>query len=472
MAKLTDLPTELLVEVFSYLGSIDDVHHLARACKDLSSIIQKQAVYVDIMRTIIIRSPAHRSDIQLCSLLALHKDLLNCWEQRLETITFYNRRFVDGSSVNLDPDEYLSDAQVYDILVRWQGLKGFQKMWLARELEMDDYLGFGEHSDATELSKAYETLLSRSYSAANSPKRIHKHTVCYTSLNSDQIARFHAAITCLWVVNEVRWVLAQFTYPSDRFDAPAQLMMGFRKDLEERVKTPLLDEIDVYAMYQFLYHHVLPLHAHVLSDQPSTRLPLTFSSHPLNGPSQAAKYLHLFLLAGQTYLQPPDLIELAVRNHCAQQPPYHSVPPRSTRNYQRPYQAHCFPPITSLHAAIPTYGPHPESSLIITHINIIQRASPSRTFHSPPRLLRNNPGRHPQASSLFNIEDTLEDWLEEQCLVEFDKYARRGKERRDIRHAWEGSWVEDGIRWEVWWWAGGEDKARAKMERWVEEMIE
>jgi hypothetical protein len=60
MANMTDLPAELLEQIFQELYSIEDVHHLGRVCKVTCHLIRKPPVYTGIMRTIISKSPQHR----------------------------------------------------------------------------------------------------------------------------------------------------------------------------------------------------------------------------------------------------------------------------------------------------------------------------------------------------------------------------------------------------------------------------
>jgi hypothetical protein len=60
MATMTDLPAELLEQIFQELDSIDDVFHLGRVCKFTYNLIRQPPVFAGMMRTIIGKSPQHR----------------------------------------------------------------------------------------------------------------------------------------------------------------------------------------------------------------------------------------------------------------------------------------------------------------------------------------------------------------------------------------------------------------------------
>jgi hypothetical protein len=155
MAILTALPTELLEQVFHYLDTIEDVHHFARACKASYHVTRRDSTYVQIMRSVIHRSPAHRHDIQLSRLLKMHSDIVergrpiqatnvgsnsaqqthaDDWEDRLLCA------IVNESSIY-----EIDDEGVLDILTRWQGLRVLQDMWLERQLIVDDLVRPTEH---------------------------------------------------------------------------------------------------------------------------------------------------------------------------------------------------------------------------------------------------------------------------------------------------------------------------------------
>lgn len=73
---LTSLPPELLESIYHHLDTIDDVHSLGRTHSKTFHVIERRTVYTDIMRSIIGRSWVHRYDLQLCSILDLHRKVV------------------------------------------------------------------------------------------------------------------------------------------------------------------------------------------------------------------------------------------------------------------------------------------------------------------------------------------------------------------------------------------------------------
>ncbi|KAF2267054.1 hypothetical protein CC78DRAFT_103098 [Lojkania enalia] len=482
MARLIDLPRELLEIIYHHLGSIDDVHHLARTCKISYGAIRNDKAYLEIMRSIIRHSPVHRFDIQLCRMLELHNDLVQYFQSggmpllpttidargwhntNMSTYELQLGRAITDRSHLYDSyflGDALSDNRVYDILARWQGLRIIRDTWLLRELKEEDYLSVSFSGHPKEFAKTFENIQNCS---DNAPRgidvRLSSTTENYLNLDADQEGRFYTAIITIWLMNEVRWILTHFVYPSPSFDVPLKLLQECKNQLKSQAVNPLLDQLETLSMYQFMYQHLLPLHLPALADQNSSKLPFTYSSDLSKEPEHSARFLQLCLLAGQTYLQPPDLIELMVRRELQGKHPYPSAHlSRSTETYIHPSRTPHFFPDYDLGCSNSTS--QYTSSLFrecITKINIIQRASISNSLRAPlTGLVLAQPLR-----MLFHIPDTVEGWLEERCLGEF-KFESRA-DRQAIDNVWEREWKK--VRWSIWWWAGSEEKAKMKMERW------
>jgi hypothetical protein len=277
-------------------------------------------------------------------------------------------------------------------------------------------------------------------------------------LNQDQKGRFHAAVTKVWLMNEIRWVLTNFVYPANDFQVPLGILDICMDKLAKQVNTPLLDYLDHYSMYTFLYQHLLPLHLPALADQCSSMLPFTYSSDLEKDPTYSTRFLQLCLMAGQTYLQPPDLIDLAVRNKLRQQPPFlQGGLSASTMEYIWPSTAFRFNPNRDLSAngSLPYL---PLMNIINSIYGVIQRGTVTQTATRPTTHHFLTP---PQG--LYQLLDHLDAWLKGRCTTEFDLYARPG--RQDINNVFNDKFNED-VRWQIWWWANSEEKARMKMERW------
>ncbi|KAF2739870.1 hypothetical protein EJ04DRAFT_483284 [Polyplosphaeria fusca] len=478
MAKLVDLPLELLVLLYLCLDSIDDVHHLARACQATYRAIQMGKTYVTVMRSVIRTSPAHRFDIQLCRLLVLHRQIaahlanggaplpptqlpppgstmtyqnLNDWERHLLWSVADKAYLADRESY----EAVLNDERVYDILARWQGVRELQHVWLSKETGKEDHLSVSFTGQAEQLAHAFERVQQ---TANEDGESRYSNAVRYASFNDAQVGRFYAATTRIWIMNEIRWVLAHLSYPQRLCRYHTMLVELCMNRLQEQTKTPLLDHLDMLSMYSFLYQHLLPLHLPALADQCSSKLPLTYSSDVNNNPRRAASFLQLCLLAGQTYLQPPDLIELAIRNKRSHRAPFPSPhPSQSTLDHIQPSRILPFPPGLNL---LPSLAPqfYLLTTIGLQHVHIMQRSSVTQIRLNP--ITPSDPQAH-----LWAIPDFLEDYLEKRAIGQFDTHADHSKQ--DISNVWTKNWEE--IRWSIWWWADSDDKARAKMERWREE---
>jgi hypothetical protein len=167
----------------------------------------------------------------------------------------------------------------------------------------------------------------------------------YTDLDTDQKGRFHVAVTGLWLLNEIRWILTNFTHQPNTLSSLLIILDKCHEHIAKQSQTPVLDDLDRYAMHSFLYHRLLPTHSQVLADQCSSKLPLTFPSKLEDEPIYSTRLLQLFLVAGQTYLQPPDIIDLVVRDKIRRKPPYTLLRlPDSTEKHVRSTSAEQFPP--------------------------------------------------------------------------------------------------------------------------------
>lgn len=321
-----------------------------------------------------------------------------------------------------------------------------------------DYLAVSDTADTDDFIRAYDLVNDRDedFHDGQSAARSSLEAEFYTRFDADQKGRFHAAVTSLWLLNEIRWILTNFTYTANTFAVPLTILDKCKEHLDEQTETPLLDHLDRYAVHSFLYHHLLPLHSPALSDQCSSKLPLTFPSELEKEPVYCTRLLQLFLVAGQTYLQPPDIIDLAVRDKLRRKPPYMMTRlPASTELHIRSTSAEPFPPGFDLTST--GEDGFRLASLSLGNLTLFQRATIAQTSLHPAPQINATP-----LNGLFTDDDLLSTWLEERTLMYFDMYMRR--DRRDIREVFEKRWRK--TRWMVWWWAASEDKARMKMERW------
>lgn len=316
--SLTTLPPELLESIYHHLSTIDDVHSLGRTHSKTLNVIERRTVYTKIMRSIIGRSWVHRFDLQLCSILDLHRKIVqhfrdggtslpmnsdqghqsyNQWEEELAESTI-----VQDCSSGPCPT-CIPDTVVYDILARYQGLRVIQDLWLTRQIDESDLLAADDVLDVDddEFLRRYRCLLDRSqdFRQGDLASRMKKDLVTrsYTQMNPDQSGRLYSAIVFIWILNELRWALTNFQYPLRSYRY-IEILDRCRADLTQVSHNPVLDQLDQYAVFSFMYHHLLPLHSPVLQEQNSSKLPFTFTPecHIAGVHWQATRYV----LTGQT----------------------------------------------------------------------------------------------------------------------------------------------------------------------------
>lgn len=296
MAILLDLPPELLRPIFHYLGSIDDVHYLGRTCTKTYEAIRRPRDYVNIMRSVISQGPQHRYDMQLSRMLRIHGAVVDELRQNNNQIqaTSFNSGYIlnqwersfsaaitESTSEIRSRLESYSDELIYEILARYQGLRVLEDIWLKRQLTASDFLAPDEALEADDLLHTYRTINQRNELFMDGDMQSRRlktpETWHYKRFNADQRARFYVAVVRLWLLNEIRWFLTSFSYPST-LDLQIALLQTGKEYMKGQRQVPLLDELDSFAVFKFLYHHLLPLHGTALADQNSAKLPLTFSS--------------------------------------------------------------------------------------------------------------------------------------------------------------------------------------------------
>ncbi|KAF7676764.1 hypothetical protein GT037_004976 [Alternaria burnsii] len=469
MAIIIDLPPEILEQIYHYLGSIDDVHHFGRMCSRTHHVIQKQNIYLEIMRSIIHSSPQHRYDFQLCRSLDLHRKIVAHLERHptpfaasqpgVFSFSIWETQLMQTARGCSSPAEW-TDDMICDILARYQGLRVLENIWLERELQEQAFLSVEDTSDAQRFVHRFATLVDREqkFRDGDLPRRNPNtpHTWYYTELNADQRERFYAAITCVWLLNEIRWVLTNFAYPAN-FTVQIEILGALKARIEWETRTPLLDELDRHAVFTFMYHHLIPLHALFMADASSSKLPFTFASDFSKDTAHCTRLLQLFLMASQTYFQPPDLIDLMLRSRTSRKPPYPLLlTPCSTEKYRRPLPSLFYPG----HDLNCTHLKPSFQRTSIAHLTLITRSSFHQTSHD-----MSQGGISPSAlgEALFKVPDHARRYLADRVLVAFEKDEVRERGKREIRGVWGKKWSIVG--WAVWWWAGSEEKARMKMER-------
>lgn len=474
MANMLCLPTELLEQIFHYLDSIDDVHNLGRVCTATHHVIRRLPVYTRIMRSVIGASVQHRLDISLCRMLDLHRLIVQHFAdghgplpatQPHSGSTY--QPFEDDLVLAVTSEcpcgpciECLPDVRIHEILARYQGIRVLEDVWLATEQTDSHLIPADFETDVDIFGVRYTSVLEREEECRDGDMvtRLSAQSESYTSFNVDQRNRFYAAITSVWLLNEIRWVLAQFEYPSASFVLQVKLLTACKQWVAKQSATPLLDDLDRNAVFRFLYHYVLPIYGRFLADRCDSTLPLTFSSNIGQDPPLHTRNLQLFLTAGQVYLQPPDFIDLIIRSRTSRKRPYPHLPiPQSTSYHQHPSPLSRFPPTPPPTARIAEINNHQRNlrRRKLDLLNIIARAS----INQNDRHLQSHQVVQPDPKALYKIVDDSAAYFEKKALS-----AWRASLSTEQLNAWRVEWGETW--WTVWWWANSEEKARAKLDRW------
>jgi hypothetical protein len=481
MAILLALPTELLTLVYKNLDSIDDVHHLALACKATYLAINPSSTYRGVMKRIICTSHQHKFDIVLCYLLELRKKIVHYFQSggkrnligtgpgdTHHTIAMALRDGFREFALKDDPmSPYteISDSYLDEILARWQGLRVLQSLWLERELVDDDYLVPDHTRRRPAFAAAYKALHARGWGYENELVKSGRETHCLDGrgFNAEQKIRFHAAVTRIWTLNEIRWIFTNFDFGATNQPSPQQayfwsflcLCNAFFRNYGG---VPVLDRLEEYSLHTFLYHHLFPTHSRSLANQSSSRLPLTFPDSCLDSPGNPTMLLEFCLITASTYLQPPDIIDLVVRCKLKHRRIIsHAYFPISTHNNILPCPDYQYPANLSLE------DPASHAPLMII-LNRHRRAMISAARAQPLLFQPLNPGLwlpRPDPDYLVPV-------FHQRILTEFDLYARPG--RPDLALCFYENW-KISARWGIWWWASSEEKARMKLERWREERM-
>jgi hypothetical protein len=163
-------------------------------------------------------------------------------------------------------------------------------------------------------------------------------------------------------------------------------------------------------------------------------------------------------MAGQTYFQPPDLIDLAVRHKISQSRPYPEMSlPATAREWIRPAKVFLFP----ANVALGDNGSR-LAQLFNTHAAIINRSS----FAQTPATSYNQATRRVLPTSSMII-DHAKRYFRDSAVTAIEREEAIRNDVKPARDVFDGEWQNRGL-WSVWWWANSEDKARAIIARWRE----
>ena len=162
-------------------------------------------------------------------------------------------------------------------------------------------------------------------------------------------------------------------------------------------------------------------------------------------------------MSGQTYFQPPDLIDLIIRSKASRRRPYSSLhTPCSTLLWRHPRRTH-FQAYNDL--CNETNKAHIQH-MSTRHLTLITRSSFHQSRYDMSQGLIHAPAL---GQALFRVPDHAKRYFYDRAMVAFEMWETKRTGLKDIRTVFPKKWEE--IRWCIWWWAGSEEKARMKMER-------
>jgi hypothetical protein len=166
-------------------------------------------------------------------------------------------------------------------------------MWLERDLKDRDFLSVDDTTDAQHLTDRFFTLVNRDEQFRDGYRAPRTRETCeYEKFNADQRGRFYAAVVSVWLLNEIRWVLTNFASPAN-FTLQVGILEQLKKRIAAKTETSVVDELDRYAVFSFIYLHLLPLHALFLADANSAKLPFTFASDFTKDRAHCTRYVAL-----------------------------------------------------------------------------------------------------------------------------------------------------------------------------------
>ena len=169
------------------------------------------------------------------------------------------------------------------------------------------------------------------------------------------------------------------------------------------------------------------------------------------------RLLQLFLMSGQTYFQPPDLINLIVRSKASRRRPYtHLHIPSSTKRWRHPRRTHFQPHNDLCNETNKAHIQH----MSTRHLTLITRSSFHQSRYDMSQGLIHAPAL---GEALFRVPDHAKRYFYDRAMVAFEMWETKRAGLKDIRTVFPKKWED--IRWCIWWWAGSEEKARMKMER-------
>ena len=324
MSVLLNLPPELITLIFCNLQDFDDVNHLSRCCRRLHSILQNEATYLIVMRTIIVsfgitnnlkldgvscshlqsQSEVYKNDLALCMIVETNQAFSEVYQTHAERPLESGIKGSDLPNLAHERPEDLTDERIYAIICRWHGLRVLQELYLDATIGTQYYEStfpyFRDHDPAdTPLLTESSVIIShlQSFLAGDNAGK---------SFDAQQTQRFYKALTCYWLALESCWLLCRSV--QDTWEELWKLSDSVNDIWFGKIRGSLSESLEVVEAYDFVYGFLLRM----VFPNVKTALPWLSGSglYNFNNDTFDPSDWSFFLDNCRLFLRPPDIIEL------------------------------------------------------------------------------------------------------------------------------------------------------------------
>jgi F-box domain len=324
MTVLLDLPSEVITLIFCNLRDIDDVNHLSRSCRRLHSILQNEATYLIVMRTIIVsfgitnnlkldgvscpylqsQSDVYENDLALCTIIETNQAFSEFYQTHAERPLESGIKGSDLPNLAHERPEELTAERVYTIICRWHGLRVLQELYLDVTIGTQYYES--TFPFAGDFDPADMTLSTESSVRVSHLQSLPAGDNAGKSFDAQQTQRFYKALTSYWLAMEAHWLLCRSV--QDTWEELWNLSDSVEDIWSGNLRGGLLESLEVLEVYDFVYGFLLRM----IFPNVETTLPWLSGSgsYYFENNTFAPSEWVFFLQNCRLFLRPPDIIEL------------------------------------------------------------------------------------------------------------------------------------------------------------------
>ncbi|KAL3256494.1 hypothetical protein ABHI18_007550 [Aspergillus niger] len=312
MASLSEVPTEIVISICSYLDDIDDIFHLARSCKRVLNIIENPDIQLYALRSAIRNASHHHYDTQLSCLLALSERYSPDYAaSRDEPFLLPRPNQNDLSNALAAEHEPLPADAVWAVVSRWRGLRVLYDLychpllravylgshlpdWLDNECYKEEFV----HSPSDLPPLPSVTHYGGSAQGAGA---------AFSGRSRQAYRRFYKALTAHWTAVETL-SLARVTIYNTPEDRDRRFSQIWKMWAENRDRT-LQEKLDLIEAFDFVWGF---LSRKILASAPSVYDWLgeeKIRLCPGDQGGEASDWAY-FVRTVIQYLRPPNVIEM------------------------------------------------------------------------------------------------------------------------------------------------------------------